>query len=86
MSIPGYAGQLLRVDLSNRRSWTQSFEAEFARKYVGGAGFGARIIYDEVPPNVAWDDPENRLIMVTGPMAGSVSWGTSNMAWSPAVR
>ena len=79
MSIPGYAGQLLRVDLTNQRSWTQPFDSEFARKYVGGAGFGARILYDEVPADVAWDDPDNRLIMATGPMAGSVSWGTSNM-------
>jgi aldehyde:ferredoxin oxidoreductase len=80
MTIAGYAGQLLRVDLSSRRSWTQPFDAEFARKYVGGAGFGARILYDEVPAGVAWDDPDNRLIMATGPMAGSVSWGTSNMS------
>ena len=58
MSIPGYAGQLLRVDLSSRRSWTQPVDPEFARKYVGGAGFGARILYDEVPSSVAWDDPE----------------------------
>jgi aldehyde:ferredoxin oxidoreductase len=80
MSIPGYAGQLLRVDLSSRRTRAQPFDPEFARKYVGGAGFGARMLYDEVPASVAWDDPDNRLIMATGPMAGSVSWGTSNMS------
>src|SRR5262245_57737932 len=80
MTIPGYAGQLLRVDLATQQSWAQPFDAAFARKYVGGAGFGARILYDEVPPDVAWDASRNRLIMATGPMAGSVSWGTSNMS------
>ena len=41
------------------------------RKWVGGVGLGVKHLSDEVPPNVQWSDPENRLIWTTGPLAGS---------------
>jgi len=37
---------------------------EAGRDLPGGAGFGAEYLYREVPPGVAWDSPENRIIMV----------------------
>src|SRR5713226_7622760 len=76
----GYAGKLLRVDLSARRAWAQPFDEGHARKYLGGTGFGARMLYDEVPVSVTWEHPENRISLITGPMAGSLSWGTANMS------
>jgi aldehyde:ferredoxin oxidoreductase len=76
----GYAGKVLRVDLSARRAWAQPFDAAHARTYLGGTGFGARVLYDEVPAHVTWDHPDNRLSLCTGPMAGSLSWGTANMS------
>ncbi|MGH2469586.1 MAG: aldehyde ferredoxin oxidoreductase N-terminal domain-containing protein, partial [Chloroflexota bacterium] len=76
----GYAGKLLRVDLSSGRIWNQPFGPDHARKYLGGTGFGARVLYDEVPAGVTWDHPDNRITLATGPMAGSLSWGTSNMS------
>ncbi|HEX2173114.1 MAG TPA: aldehyde ferredoxin oxidoreductase C-terminal domain-containing protein [Dehalococcoidia bacterium] len=75
-TLPGYAGQILRVDLSSERIWTEPIDETTARRYVGGAGLGARILYDEVPPEANWDDPENRLILATGPLAGTPVWGT----------
>jgi aldehyde:ferredoxin oxidoreductase len=76
----GYAGKLLRVDLSARRAWAQPFDEAYARTYLGGTGFGARMLYDEVPPEVTWDHPDNRISLITGVLAGSLSWGTSNMS------
>ncbi len=72
----GYAGQILRVDLTNERVWTQALTAQDNRDYLGGVGLGAKILYEEVPPDVHWDDPENRLILATGPLAGLPVWGT----------
>ncbi|HEU0167480.1 MAG TPA: aldehyde ferredoxin oxidoreductase N-terminal domain-containing protein, partial [Chloroflexota bacterium] len=79
-ALYGYAGAMLRVDLSARRAWAQPFDGAHARKWLGGTGFGTRILYDEVPANVTWDHPDNRITLATGPMAGSLSWGTSNMS------
>jgi aldehyde:ferredoxin oxidoreductase len=67
----GYAGKILRVDLSKKRTWEENLDEGTAKKWVGGVGLGAKILYDEVPPGVAWSDPQNRLIWATGPLAGS---------------
>ena len=57
----GYAGNILRVDLGSGRIWTQAWTPEEMRLYVGGAGLGVKILWDEVPADVGWDHPENRL-------------------------
>jgi aldehyde:ferredoxin oxidoreductase len=82
MDIGGYLGKTLRVDLSERAISIEEISQSFIEKWVGGAGFGARYLYEEVPPAIQWSDPENRLIWTSGPLAGSgVSGaGTFNIA------
>ena len=74
-----YAGQILRVDLTAGKTWADPFTPEDRRKYVGGAALGAKILWEEVPPEVSWDHPENRLVLATGPMAGLPVWGTGGL-------
>jgi len=78
--VGGYAGKLLRVDLSSGQMSPVTFDEATLRKWVGGSGIGARILFDEVPPQVAWDDPENRLIMATGPLAGTRVMGSGTFS------
>ncbi len=78
--IPGgYAGKLLRVNLTTGKIWVQPWTPEEMRAYVGGVGIGAKILYDEVGPKVHWDHPDNRLILATGPLAGLPVWGTGGL-------
>jgi aldehyde:ferredoxin oxidoreductase len=72
----GYAGRFLRVDLTSGSLTDYRWAEESLRKWVGGSGVGIRILYDEVGPSVQWDEPENRLIMSTGPLAGTSVMGT----------
>jgi aldehyde:ferredoxin oxidoreductase len=67
----GYAGQILRVDLSDGRIVKTPLEENVARDYIGGRGIAARIIYDEVEPTVGAFDPNNRLVFMTGPLTGT---------------
>lgn len=69
--IFGYAGKFLRVNLTSRRISQETFDEVVLRKYVGGTGIGAKILYDEVPPEAEFDDPENRLILASGPLGGT---------------
>lgn len=71
MAIPGFVGRILRVDLTEGKTSTEELDEATLKKWVGGAGLGAKYLYDEVPPGVEWSDPENRLIWTTGPLAGS---------------
>lgn len=76
----GYAGKILRVDLTSGKVWSQPWGPEEMRLYLGGAGLGAKILWDEVPAEVGWDHPENRLILATGPLAGLPVWGTGGLS------
>ena len=52
MKIGGYLGRILRVDLSKREMSIEELDNAFIEKWVGGAGFGARYLYEEVPSGV----------------------------------
>ena len=75
----GYAGSILRVDLTSGRSWTQPWTPDDMRQYLGGTGLGAKILWEEVPAEVGWDHPENRLVLATGPLAGLPVWGSGGL-------
>src|SRR4030042_4267476 len=74
----GYAGVILRVDLSSGKI-TGVPTAEYADRFLGGRGIAAKIYWDEVPASVSAFDPENRMIFVTGPLAGFS--GLSGSRW-----
>jgi aldehyde:ferredoxin oxidoreductase len=81
LDIPGgYAGKILRVDLTSGKTWTLPWSQEEMRLYLGGAALGAKILWDEVPAEVGWDHLENRLILATGPLAGLPVWGTGGLS------
>lgn len=67
----GYAGKILRMDLSTQSTLSEELNLETVKKWVGGVGLGTKYLYEEVPPGVEWSDAENRLIWTTGPLAGT---------------
>jgi len=71
--VHGYTGKILRVDLSDSKISVESLEEGVARKYLGGSGLAARIIYDEASSQTAPFDPENRLVFMTGPVTGTLA-------------
>ena len=75
----GYTGRILRVDLTTERVWVETMTAEECRYYLGAAGIGYKILWEEVPPEVTWDHPDNRLILASGPLAGTPVWGTGSL-------
>jgi len=65
----GYAGKILKVDLSSA-STRDVPTSDYADRFIGGRGIAAKVYWDEVPPESKAFDPENRLIFMTGPIAG----------------
>jgi len=76
MTSYGFAGSILRVDLSTGRTSTQP-TADYAGRFLGGRGLAAKIYWDEIPPSAGALDPENLLILALGPMAGVPAVGAS---------
>jgi aldehyde:ferredoxin oxidoreductase len=71
-------GKILRVNLTDKNIREEKLDENFAKKYMGQLGFGARIMYDEVPPEIDAYHPENRLIFMTGPFTGTSVQSPSN--------
>ncbi len=80
--VYGYAGKILRVDLSNEHISEEVLDEADLRKWVGGVGFGAKYLYEEVPAGVQWDDPENRLVVASGPLGGTRAGGSGTISIS----
>jgi len=66
----GWTGHILRVNLTTRTHEKESFTEEFARTWVGGRGFAAKILFDELAPGIDPLGPENKLIVALGPISG----------------
>ncbi len=69
METYGWAGKILRVDLTKEKITTEP-TMKYARDFLGGSGIGTKILYDEVPPEVKPFDPESKVIIAAGPLNG----------------
>lgn len=67
----GYMGRIARIDLTQNRVTTRFFSDEVLRKYIGGSGLGARILYDETSEKTDPLGSENVLVFMTGPLVGT---------------
>lgn len=69
--MKGYTGKLLFVDLSEGTTEIREFDEQFARTWIGGYGFGARILYDEMPAHTDAFAPESMIGFISGAMNGT---------------
>jgi aldehyde:ferredoxin oxidoreductase len=67
----GYAGSILEVDLSTGEIARKKLSPDFAKKYIGGIGFNARILYDELPAGTDPYDEANVLVFGVGALVGT---------------
>ena len=69
----GYSGKYLDVDLTTAAVSTAELDRVLAQDYMGGKGFGARILYDQLPPGCDPLSPDNILVFATGPLTGTLA-------------
>jgi aldehyde:ferredoxin oxidoreductase len=80
--LNGYAGSILRVDLSTGKITKEPTPPQLARDFIGGRGFGAYFLYKEVPKNADPMGPENKLIVSSGPFSGMLVPGGGKCDWT----
>lgn len=89
MTFGGYAGRILEINLSTEQIKIRSLDNDFAIKYIGGRGFGARLLWDRTDATTNPLSPENPIIMAAGPLTGLLVPGsgkTSFISLSPATE
>ena len=68
----GWVGKILEVDLTSGQI-TQRPTEPYARQCLGGRALAAQIAWDELPPTAEVFDPENIVIIATGPLTGTLA-------------
>lgn len=69
----GFQGKILRVNLTNGKIMIEDLNEDWAKKYVGGRGYGTKIMYEEVDPKVGPLSEKNKVIVATGPLGGTLA-------------
>jgi len=83
-----YTGKILRVNLSTGKSTTEPLNEEWAREYLGGKGLSIKYLYEELKPGLDPLSENNKLILMTGPLTGTIVPNTGKLsvaAKSPAT-
>lgn len=66
----GYGGTFLRVNLTERKIEKGDIDFQLASQWIGGRGFIAKILFEELPKGIDPLSVENKLIIATGPLSG----------------
>jgi aldehyde:ferredoxin oxidoreductase len=67
-----YRARIARVDLDREASEIVELDDSLLRKYIGGVGLAAKIIWDETSADTLPFSRENRLMFMIGPVTGKV--------------
>ena len=88
MTMLGYQNNVLRVNLTDKKTSTEPLRMDFAEKYIGSKGLAIRYMYEELKPGIDALGAENKLFLTTGPLTGTpapCSGKLSVAAKSPAT-
>jgi len=77
--VNGYGGMILRVNLTDGAIKKEPTPKELAEKFLGGRGFGIYFLYTEAPKGADPLGPENKLIVSSGPLAGTLVPGAGKL-------
>jgi len=84
----GYSKKILEIDLSSKTTRIRKLSDRFILKYIGGRGFGAKLVWDNLRPDLDPLSPDNVVVIAPGPLTGvflPASGKTSFVSISPAT-
>ena len=66
----GYTDKILYINVGDNRVSEKNVPLEMKEKFIGGKGYGLRLLWDATKPDTKWDDPENEIVISSGPIGG----------------
>ena len=70
----GYTNRTLYVNLSDNTIESRPVTQEMKDIFIGGRGFGLWLLWHAVNEKTRWDDPENEIVISTGPLGGTTTY------------
>ena len=75
MEYYGYAGSILRIDLTSGEIRKEPLDRELIVKFIGGWGINLKLFYDSQKPRTDPFSPTNPLVIGAGPLVGTLTPG-----------
>lgn len=66
----GYTGKTLSINLSAGSIEPKAVTQQMKDIFIGGKGFGLWYLWQAVTPETKWSDPENEIVISSGPIGG----------------
>ena len=66
----GYSNRTLYVNLSNNTIVSKPVTQQMKDVFTGGRGFGLWLLWNGVTGDTRWNDPENEIVISSGPIGG----------------
>ncbi|MBT3301733.1 MAG: aldehyde:ferredoxin oxidoreductase [Bacteroidetes bacterium] len=66
----GYNDRTLYINLDDNRIEEKKVSPMMKEKFIGGRGYGLKMLWDATKPDTKWNDPENEIIIAGGPICG----------------
>ena len=66
----GYTDKTLYINVGSADIREKEVPLVMKEKFIGGKGYGLRLLWDGTKPDTRWDDPENEIIISSGPIGG----------------
>jgi aldehyde:ferredoxin oxidoreductase len=70
----GYNDRTLHVDVGSRKVTEKPVPPEMKAKFVGGKGYGLRLLWNGTKPTTRWNSPENEIVIAMGPVCGNTNY------------
>ncbi|MGD0581748.1 MAG: aldehyde ferredoxin oxidoreductase C-terminal domain-containing protein [Bacteroidales bacterium] len=66
----GYTDKILYINPGSAEIREKDVPPEMKEKFIGGKGYGLRLLWDATRPQTKWNDPENEIVICSGPIGG----------------
>ncbi|HNV95810.1 MAG TPA: aldehyde ferredoxin oxidoreductase N-terminal domain-containing protein, partial [Bacteroidales bacterium] len=66
----GYTDKILYINVGNQEIKIKDVPPLMKEKFIGGKGYGLKLLWDATTPKTKWNDPENEIVIGSGPIGG----------------
>jgi aldehyde:ferredoxin oxidoreductase len=76
----GYNDRTLYINVGSNEIKEKPVPQQMKEKFIGGKGYGLRLLWDATKPETKWNDPENEIIIAGGPICGITQYSGTGKA------
>ncbi len=66
----GYTDKILYINVGTTEIREKDVPLQMKEKFIGGKGYGLRLLWNATRPETKWNDPENEIVISSGPIGG----------------